>query len=433
MQRVVLWIVLLGLGLPALGAYQEGSIYLPLVNVFERIESQNLDVLLSKETVQQAFQDSIIERANLLPSVKLQGKQSKSRSLDSNRSRKRSKSFTGSFVGSFKVLDFPGIAKYKLSKDTWKLSQLDHKELLEQVLFEAGNAYFLYIRSLGALRVAESNIRRDESFLELTQARMEMGDGSALDVTRAEVRLAQDRKQWLEQKSVVYEKQLDLRTILDMNLSPSLDVIVDEEVYAQKPVEVVLSREELFAMNPEHQRAKRNLKRSEFDYKSSRWDRLPSVSLDGDAGVSASRANETHKQTVWSVGVTVSMPIFDPGGISAKRMKKASELRGNRYALRDTAKQVESSYLLFGERINSRAEQIEIAKKEVLLSQTELELVSIQFESGVASSQDVLDARSNLQQAEDGLVDAYYRFHVSLLEMGKVLGNTRWILDYYEA
>jgi len=68
-----LFILLMFFGICAKGH----ALYLTLDDVLDRLENENLQVLVQREVVVQALQYSYIQRAKLLPTVNFQAQQTK--------------------------------------------------------------------------------------------------------------------------------------------------------------------------------------------------------------------------------------------------------------------------------------------------------------------------------------------------------------------
>ena len=95
----------------------------------------------------------------------------------------------------------------------------------------------------------------------------------------------------------------------------------------------------------------------------------------------------------------------------------------------DFQNKIKTDFVLNQVDLLSRFEQIKVAVKQQSLAQKELDLAQARFERGLAGNQEVVDAQTNVAEAEDGLVDSLYQYYVSELEWARNMGDVRMVLD----
>lgn len=122
-------------------------------------------------------------------------------------------------------------------------------------------------------------------------------------------------------------------------------------------------------------------------------------------------------------GVTLSVPVFDWGLRKAELKQAKSRERQAGYLLSNAEKsayvQVEKAYLDFisqGEILVSSSRQLEFSRKN-------FEVVKKQFDVGLASNIDVMDANSLLVNSEMQAIDAELGYQLSVLRLKKETGT----------
>jgi len=262
-------------------------IRLSLGDLFVRVESENLEVLLNRETVEQAVVAAQRERASLLPRIDLEASQVRSQFVNIGRgfeipgfpggipSVGPSNRFDGRLTGSISLVDPVLIASFRAAKIGIEVSEFEQQRILQEVLDSAAMVYLAHLRNLERFEVIEADIERDRALLELTIRQRDVGVVTEIDVTRAEVQLAATRQAHLQQETAVLESELFLKRLLNLDLRAPLELtgfIASRFLPVEgQPVEVETVLEDL----PDYLRAQAQLDRNRLERKAAAWERFP--------------------------------------------------------------------------------------------------------------------------------------------------------------
>jgi outer membrane protein TolC len=149
-------------------------------------------------------------------------------------------------------------------------------------------------------------------------------------------------------------------------------------------------------------------------------DRLPSLAAFGDYGVIGT-SFATGLPTR-SVGIKLTIPIYDGGRRDARRAEANSLLRQERIRSEDTARQVEFEVRTSIESLRAADELVKAASETLRLSEKELEQAQRRFEAGVASGLEVTDAQTRLARARESNVAALFRHMSARIDYGLATG-----------
>ncbi len=404
---------------------------LTLAQLLGAIEQENLQVLLSREEVVAALQNAYRKRADLLPKIDAVGTQKRSRSVTLNTipTASRSNRMDALFKGSMPVFDMTKIGDYKLAKIGHKISQEAYEDFLQAILYEAATGYFTHLRNINRMGVIDANIRRDKALLELAQIQLNAGVATAIDVTRAEGRLALDQRTRLQQETVVTESALLLKVLLAMDPADALSLDKNAYEAAAEDQFQGVSLDTILDQRHDYRRARYEFDESALDYRKAWWAYLPVLDADAQWGYASKKPYDNPKKDQWSMGVTLTIPLFDGFGRGADRLKTFARKRAQEYAKENLKNEIGAEYALALQDIDSRFKQIPLARKQVSLANEELELARNRFEQGLTGNQEVIDAQATLSEALDDLVDIVYEYNLSRLQLARVTGEVRRILD----
>jgi len=419
------------------GTPQADPLRLSLASVFSRIEEQNLDILVNRQAVEQAIQESFIARADLLPQLNLSFTQNRTQFVNVGRGfggslrPPPSDRFDAAVSATMSLLDFERYALWRAAKLGAEVSEAGQQVLLQDVLQQAGNAFFTHLRNLRRLAVIDANIARDTVLLGIARDRNQAGVATRLDVTRAEVRLAIDELDRLQQETEVNSSALRLRRLLDLDLDRGLALDAPAAQATEPPAaytDVPLGQ--VFASRPLYRQATLSLREGESLQRAAGRARLPSLSAFADGGLAAEdpSLNEEYENR-WTIGLEVSVPIFEGGRISAEERRAAARLRQRELSLARVENEIGVEYRDAVQQLLSRFRQISVAQRRVGLAREELRLARNRFEEGVADNSELVDAQASLAAAEDTVVEARYLYNLSRLAVLRAMGDVRRILD----
>ena len=438
MRRFLRSSILFGAILLAIGTtLAANSVRLDLEQAFQRMDRENLRLMIEREGINQALQVQARERARVLPSLDFRANQSRNqnaniggiaRNIPNVPRTTLTNRFSAKLVAEAPLLDPVSWANWKLAEYNRELTELNYGQVRQDLYELVATLYFLHQRNLARLRVIEANRERDQALLELARNQFDAGVATPIDVTRAEVRVATNERERLQQNTMVLQSALQLQQLLriDMNSTLELAPFDPREIRTEPVSQVVL--ESVFNNNTAYVEARRTLERNQYARRAAGWERLPSLSLFGEWGYVSETIFDGRETQEWAVGISLGVPIFDGFRIRANKLQADSAVRSQEYTLRNLEEEIEADYRLSLQNVRSRHEQIAVAEQTEQLSERELELAQTRFREGVADNRDVVEAQANLAQANDGLVEAVYEYNLSRLDYARVRGNVLLLL-----
>ena len=318
------------------------------------------------------------------------------------------------------VLDFTTIRKYQASHTSLEAAKADLNVTKDQVSEQVARAYLASLREDAALETAKANVELSQALERLAQSQKDAGTGTGIEVTRAQVQLANDR-----QRLTVVEndrRRSVLQLLRTMGLSLNMDVELSDKLAYQMvdtaAVEALLEtarkgRSDLKAQGQHEQTARMN-------YAAVEAERLPSVSAFGDYGTIGREivgAHPTH-----TVGIQLKVPVFDGGRRTSRKVESLAQVREEEIRTRDLGLQVELDVRLALDSLHSADSQVKTAGEGLALAQSELEQAQRRYQAGVANSLEVTDAQNRLDRARDNQVDALYNYNLARLELATATG-----------
>ena len=319
------------------------------------------------------------------------------------------------------IFDFSTIRRYQASKVTVEASKADHEGTRDQVTEQVARAYLSGLRAQAALDTAMANVELSEALLNLARSQKAAGTGTGIEVTRAQVQLANDRQRLLVAENEVERSHLQLLKVLGVKLenpvelTGKLSYVPEDSLNAQQAIETARrSRAELKAQQRKEQSAR-------LSYSATKMERLPSLGAFADYGTIGSSVNNAFPTRTY--GLTLRVPVFDGGRRDARRAESASLYRQERIRTTDLRDQIELDVRLALDSLRSAEAQVKAADEGLKLSENELAQAERRYKAGVTNSIEVTDAQTRLDRARENHISALYNYNLARIDLGAAMGT----------
>ncbi|MCB9772118.1 MAG: TolC family protein [Candidatus Omnitrophica bacterium] len=407
---------------------QENTRYLNLSEALELALTQNVDVIIANERVNQALARIKENAAPLLPQLK--GMVSETRQTRDLRSS--GIALPGDpLVGPFNVYDArvrltqtifdpAAMSRFQSSKEGHLLSIAQQKKIKEDALILVAALFIEAKRAQDSLGVYQAALNQDKKAMGIIFSRLNLGTSSSLEMKKARLQYSRSLYNWQTAKKEALERRLDLAAVLALPQDENLLLVWDEQVLlkntfdAKKPIVVAYDQPDVVV-------ARQTLKVKEADRSIDKWDAWPKVAVSGDygpSGVSPSNSSETY-----TLGVAASIPFFEGGIRQAKLKQSESEVKISQAQLENIERQVRAQ-LASQYAILSQAEVfLKQNENEMSVAQEEFQLAQKRFYSGSGNNLDLSAARVNVIFARDQRDEAIAYYFMAQLNIARSLGR----------
>jgi outer membrane protein len=404
--------------------------------------SGNTRVQLARELVRQSQARSAQARAALLPN--LDGSfsdQSQTRNLAAfgiNISLPPSLGISiPTFVGPFttidarisatqSIFDFSSIRRYQAARGSVRAAQQDDANAREQATAQVATLYMQALAAQANVRAAQADVELSQALATLAENRRVAGTGIAIEVTRAEVQLANDRQRLLVAQNRQRAAQLELMRAMGVHMDTEFE-LTDKLKYAPAgPLTVQQAMEKALATRPDlkAQEAREHVAR--LSYSATKFERLPSLATFADYGESGTGFNNSVPTRTY--GISLRVPIFDGGRRDARRAESASQLRQESERTADLRAQVELEIRLALDSLQSAEDQVKVATEGLQQSEREVEQAHRRYQAGVTSSIEPTDAQTRLARARDNRIAALLAYNIARINLAQAMGAVSQII-----
>ncbi len=289
-------------------------------------------------------------------------------------------------------------------------------------------AYLNVIRDESIVRLNQENVHVLEVNLQATRDRFQVGDLTRTDVAQSEARLALAQSQLRSAEAqLIGSRETYIRVV---GTPPG--VLAPPPPLPNLPQDVQTAEQAALANNPFLEAAQLARDASRYDTRVAQAGRLPQVSLGaggnylnylGSVGAIGRRAGLTPTATTATVGVQLSLPLFQ-GGRPAAQVRQAQAREGAAIETvtlteRGVIAQARSAYASY----QAALRVIESSRTAVQANQLSLEGVRAENSVGTRTILDILNAEQELLNSQVQYVtaerDAYVAGFSLLASMGR--------------
>lgn len=298
----------------------------------------------------------------------------------------------------------------------------------QDLLVRVSQAYFDVLAAQDALTTVQAQKRSVQEQLEFAQRNFDIGAATITDTREAQARSDLVDAQEIAATNDLQVKRLALEQMVGKSpLSPQ-PLSQPVQLPAVLPASVTPWVELAEAEQPAVRQARLALDMAELETRKAETGHLPTVDLQASYGVQRNpdgTATMPMKNRVNSgqVGVTLNVPLF-AGFAVQNRVKETLSLEDKARADLDNARRTvaqSTRAAFYG--VQSGAGQVKALEAAVASSQSALEANQLGYQVGVRINVDVLNAQSQLYQAQRDLAQARYNVLVGQLKLRQAAGQ----------
>ena len=300
--------------------------------------------------------------------------------------------------------------------------ELQVEVIQEELRLDTSNDYYALQDAIERIRINQAFLEEAERNLRDTSLREEVGVGTRFDVLRAEVRVAEAQQDLVEAQS---DKEIAQRTLAQrLNLPPSLDI-------SATPVEISkswpLSLEESIVLafqnraELEQQLVEREVNKQERRVALS--DLGPQVDLFADYNLNDTLNQSGDIEDTYRFGAGLSWTLFEGGAAAARAAQEERDIEIAEVTFSRTRNQVRFDVERFYYSLEANKTNITTAQLAVEQAKEALELANLRLDAGVGTQLDVLEAQSQLTDAEFRLISAILGYNRSLAGLQRAVSN----------
>jgi outer membrane protein len=386
--------------------------------------SEKLKIAEENVTISEIGQDKA--RSFLLPSVTAQGEHTryseKKLSATGSVIQPESASSWGILVDETVSLSGREWAALDISKENVTRSRYDLTAVREDYLLRfVAAAYYNVLLAQKSLEIADANLERLMKYRDAAEKRLKIGEVTKTVLLRAEGELSgaqSDRLQAqndLKLAKAVLASNVGIKDAFTLREAPAEEAELPDVTVFQ--AQAIAERADLRSMVIQRQMAADQIRFAEGAF----W---PSVSLSAAYGGSDQYPGSANinRESIYG-SVALNFPLFE-GGFRKAEVREAKALeRQAGLSYEDLKKSIQIEVQTVHLDLVTQMGILKFLDDQLIFARDNYRAVTRQFEFGLSTSLDVMDANTLLVSAERKASSATYNYRLALLMMKKATGR----------
>jgi len=323
------------------------------------------------------------------------------------------------------VFDFSSIRRFQAAKSSVAAAKSDIDDTRNRVTDQVARAYLAALRAQTSVETARANIDLSEALVRLASSQKNAGTGTGIEITRAQVQLANDKQNLLVAQTQETRAKLQLLKVIGVRLDNAVDLTDRMEYMPEDPIEAEKALKTAIDSRPDWKAQQQREQTAKLSYSSVKLERLPSVVGFADYGAIGTTTSQLPTR---EYGVSLRIPLFDGGRRDARRSESASQVRQEQVRTADLRDQIELEVRTAIDSLRSADEQVKTAREGVQLAEDEVAHARRRYEAGITNSIEVTDAQTRLDRARENVISALYNHNLSRIDLASAMGKIESIV-----
>jgi outer membrane protein TolC len=318
------------------------------------------------------------------------------------------------------LFDWKFINAARAASQSLKSVEYTFKDARDLVVLAVGYTYLQAIADEARIETAEAQVKTAQALFDQANDQVTAGTSPAIDGLRAKVELQTRQQQLIQAKNNLAIQKLTVARVI--GLAPGQEFeFTDKSPY--QPFDGITPDEALkraYASRSDYQATLSDVRAAEFSRKSAVAGYFPSLSFNADVGAGA--AHPSIATSVFDVRGTLSIPIFLGGSVHGDVLQADARLEQSRERLDNLRAQIDSDVRSALLNLQSSAEQVNVARSNIDLAEETLVQSRDRFRAGVADTVEVVQSQELVASAHEQYISSLYSFNFAKISLARALG-----------
>ena len=283
----------------------------------------------------------------------------------------------------------------------------------EEILLAVDQAFYEALQSAAVLKVADQTVASRQMLSDQVQALTNSKLKSALDLSFANVNLAQAKLLQLDAQNNNKAAMASLSAILGFNTLQNFELLEDTSPFTQPPPSADELIAEAFSQRPEILALEFESESAAKLHNAERDALLPTISALGAVGEAPVR-NDHLSSWYGAVGVNVRIPVFNGFLYTARTHEADLRAQAANERLVDLRNRISRDVRTSWLNANTNYERVSVSQQLLDQANQALNLASTRYRLGLSSIVELSQAQLQQTQAEIGSVTAGYDYRLAL-------------------
>jgi outer membrane protein TolC len=318
------------------------------------------------------------------------------------------------------LFSLPSIEERRAAKQSAAAAYFNTQSARGLVVLSVGTAYLNALAAGSQVDNATSLLQADQLLLQQTVAQHQAGTAANLDELRARVQMQSQQQAVIATENSFAKAKMALNREIGLPAEQQIR-LTDTAPYSElTTMDIEDAKRSAYQNRQDYQQLQAEIRAAQLREKAAKWERLPTLSFEGNYGVTGLTLGLYHG--TFTAAGTINVPLFAEarfrGDLEVAESNLSTLLERFANLKEEIDQQLRDSML----DVQSTGELARVARSNVDLARQELEQTRERFAAGVDDNLPVVQAQAVLAGAEADLVNTTVEYNESKLGLARNLG-----------
>jgi len=318
------------------------------------------------------------------------------------------------------LFDWKAINATRAASQSLKSAAYTFKDARDLVVLAVGYVYLQAIADHARIETAEAQVNTAQALYDQAADQVNAGTSPDIDGLRTKVELQTRQQQLIQAKNNFAIQKLTVARVIGLAPGQEFEFTDREPYQAIEDIAVDDALKRAYASRSDYQAAMTDVRAAEFARKAAVAGYLPSLSFNADYGLGGSHPSTA--TTVADVRGTLSIPIFQGGSVHGDVAQADARLEQNRERLENLRAQIDSDVRAALLNLQSAADQVNVARSNIDLSEETLTQSRDRFSAGVTDTVEVVQSQEAVASAHEQYISSLYSYNYAKISLVRALG-----------
>ena len=319
------------------------------------------------------------------------------------------------------VLDITALNNYRSAKEVTRANEFSADDARDLVVLAVAGAYVQVIASKARVDSARAQLETANTLFKQTSEQRNVGLVAQVDVNRSQVQALTQQQRLFSLQNDLAKQKINLARLTGLPPADTYD-ISDEVPYAPAPpITIEAAIREALEQRSDLKAAEAQVRAAERSRSAARAERLPSISVSADYGVVGTNPSQSHG--TFTVVGTIRVPIWQGGRTEGNIEQAEAALIERRAELEDVRSRIESEVRNAYSDLLAATNQVDLALKNIAVSQQNLDLTRQRFEAGVSDNLEVVQSQESVATARLDYINGVFAHNLAKLSLARAIGR----------
>jgi outer membrane protein TolC len=318
------------------------------------------------------------------------------------------------------VFDWKAINATRAASQSVKSAEYSYKDARDLVVLAVGFVYLQAIANEARVETSEAQVKTAQALFDQASDQVNSGTSPAIDGLRAKVELQTRQQQLIQARNDLAIQKLTVARVIGLAPGQQFE-LTDKSLY--QPIASITVDEALkraYDSRSDYKSAMAEVRAAQLFRRAATAGYLPSLSLNADYGAAGSHPSTATQ--VYDVRGTLTIPIFQGGSVHGDVLQADARLEQSRDRLDNLRAQIDSDIRTALLNLQSSAEQVNVARSNIDLSEETLVQSRDRFTAGVTDTVEVVQSQEAVAAAHEQYISSLYSYNYAKISLARAVG-----------